>query len=200
MGELFRSFTPELEVRSAAQGGDGRTIVGIAVPFGRRQIIDESLTEVFARGAFNHQIAAAHRVHFAREHMQLGGTLIGKTVELKDDAAGLVGAWRVSRTAMGEETLELVKDGALTDLSIGFQEKQNRRLDDGTIERVTANLREVSVVLEGAYGEGAMVSGVRSQGSCPHGPECPQCIAAATSNLDRAARIIADLQRFRSVS
>lgn len=201
MAEFYRSFTPELEVRAASKGGDGRTIYGIAVPYGRAQVIDDHLTEQFARGAFNHQLNAAHRVYFAREHMQLGGTLIGKTVDLQDDAAGLVGQWRVSRTPMGDETLELVKDGALRDLSIGFEERQNRSLAGGITERVTANLREVSVVLEGAYGEGAVVAGVRSLNPCPHGPQCPQCAAArvvGTPHLDSVrSGVLRDLEALR---
>lgn len=163
----YRSFVPELEVRS---GGDGRTVSGIAVPFNRPQRIDSTLTEQFARGAFNHQIEVArrannsYRVHFARDHVSLGGTPIGKTVLLKDDAAGLYGEWRVSKTVAGDETLELIRDGVYEQLSIGFRERPNgnRRLPGGIIERTKADLREVSIVLEGAYGEGALVSAVRS--------------------------------------
>lgn len=171
-GTLYRSFTPELELRSH---GDGRTIVGIAVPYQRPQLISYGLTEQFARGAFNAQIAASHqrvrgvgmpgnRVPFARDHMALGGTLIGRASLLRDDSAGLYGEWKVSATPAGDETLELVRDGALSNLSIAFREGQNRPLPGGVIERVTAELREVAVVLEGAYGESALVSAVRAAG------------------------------------
>jgi len=159
---VFRSFAPDLEVRSAAQGGDGRTIVGIAVPYERPQRIDRTLVEAFARGAFNHQLRAGHRVPFTREHMSLGGTLIGRTVELRDDAAGLYGEWRVSKTPAGDETLELVRDGVLPHLSIGFREDKNKRGSDGTVIRTRAHLTEVAVTLEGAYGNHAAISGVRS--------------------------------------
>ncbi|HEY0638707.1 MAG TPA: HK97 family phage prohead protease [Pseudonocardiaceae bacterium] len=182
MGELHRSFTPDLEVRS---GGDGRTIVGIAVPYGRPQRIDAGLTEQFARGAFSAQLRAAHRVRFAREHVQLGGSLIGATQLLRDDAAGLYGEWRVSRTALGDETLELVRDGALRELSIGFREGQNRRLAGGVLERVSATLTEVAVVQEGAYGELAAVAAVRSADT--------GCSCGGSSNRDRAAQILAGL-------
>lgn len=163
--ELRRVFVvPELEVRKAAKGGDGRTVEGLAVPYGVQQRIYPWLDEQFARGAFDHQLKAAHRVRFGRDHR----TLIGRAVELRDDAAGLWGAWRVSKTDAGDETLTLVEDGVLTELSVGFRERQNRRLDDGTvpgyehIERVTADLIEVSVVFEGAYGEAASIEGVRA--------------------------------------
>lgn len=157
---LFRSFAPDLEVRS---GGDGRTVYGIAVPWSAATRIDDDLVEQFARGAFNHQLHAPGKVKFAREHVRLGGSLVGAAAFLKDDAAGLYGEWRVSKTPTGDETLELIKDGALDQLSIMFYERQNRRLAGGVTERVKADLREVAVVMEGAYGDLAMAAGVRSQ-------------------------------------
>lgn len=185
---LYRSFAPELEVRS---GGDGRTIEGIAVPYGRPQQIDARLTEQFRSGAFRHQFKAAHRVKLAREHIPLGGTLIGRAVELRDDAAGLFGRWRVSATPVGDETLELVRDGALGDLSIGFRERQNKRLPNGTIERVTADLFEVAVVMEGAFGQLAAVSAVRSAGA---GCACGGCTCnTGGSNLDKARQVLAQI-------
>lgn len=159
MAEFTRSFTPELEVRS---GGDGRTITGIAVPYNRPQRIDSRLTEQFARGAFNQQIRSASRVSLARGHIVLGGILIGKATMLRDDAAGLYVELRASATPTGDETLELVRDGALTDLSVAFQEGQNRQVSGGITERVTARLTEVAVVDEGAYGEAARVLAVRT--------------------------------------
>jgi uncharacterized protein len=188
MSETFlRTFTPELEIRSAAKGGDGRTIEGIAVPYNRPQRIDPTLVEQFARGAFNAQLGAANRVKFAREHPVLGGTIIGRAVELRDDAAGLWGAWRVSATQAGDEALELARDGVLDELSIGFRERQNRRLEDGTIERVKAHLAEVSLVMEGAYGRGATVSAVRAV----HGD--PACTCGAATRAAQAAQILAGL-------
>jgi len=162
-GDRFaRTFSPLLEVRSAAKGGDGRTIEGIAVPFLRRQRIDSTLTEQFAPGAFDHQIRAAHRIAFSRDHMSQGGTLIGRATELRNDALGLWGAFRVSATTAGDETLALVADGALSELSVGFRAQRDHVEPDGTITRVRADLVEVSVVLAGAYGAGATIMAVRS--------------------------------------
>jgi Escherichia/Staphylococcus phage prohead protease len=156
----YRSFAPQLEVRAA---GGGRTVFGIAVPYNAPTRIDERLVEQFARGAFDHQIPYPRSVKFAREHMALGGELIGAATMLRDDPAGLYVEMRVANTPKGDETLELVKDGALDQLSIAFRERQNRRLGGGVVERLKANLREVAVVLEGAYGELATAMGVRSR-------------------------------------
>lgn len=192
---VFRAFTPDLEVRAASKGGDGRTIVGIAVPYNRPTVIDARLTEQFARGAFDHQIrpGAVRPVPFARNHLPLGGTLIGRSTLLRDDPSGLYGEWRVADTAAGNETLELVKMGALDQLSIGFREKQNRRLPGGVIERVTADLKEVAVVLEGAYDDGAAVTSVRRPTDHVPGCQCEACLASYTDRLDMARQVLARL-------
>jgi Escherichia/Staphylococcus phage prohead protease len=156
----IRSFRPDLEVRS---GGDGRTIYGIAVPYNAPTKISENLIEQFCRGAFNHQLNAPQRVKFSREHILLGGTLIGAASVLRDDPAGLYVELRASKTPVGDETLELVRDGALNQLSIMFRELQNRRLAGNITERVKAHLGEVAAVLEGAFGDLASAIGVRSR-------------------------------------
>jgi HK97 family phage prohead protease len=106
--------------------------------------------------------------------MTLGGTLVGKAIEFREDALGLWGAYRVSKTSAGDDLLALVGDEVLSDLSVGFRERENFREANGTITRVRADLREVSVVLEGAYGEGATILAVRSgeqQGQTAWRPE-----------------------------
>ena len=197
MAEFCRTFTPDLEVRSK---GDGRTIVGIAVPWDRPTYIDSTLTEQFRSGAFNEQLGpllpggvlrAANKVFVAREHMVLGGELIGRASLLRNDAAGLYAELRVSRTPKGDETLELVKDGALTDLSIMFREKTNARLPGNITERVTADLIEIAVVLQGAYADQALISAVRAAGS----PYCGPAQAVSTPRLDEARQLLAGLPK-----
>jgi len=208
MTDLIRTFQPDLEVRSAAQGGDGRTIFGIAVPWNAPQRIDDKLIEQFARGAFSHQLRAANRVRTAREHVQLGGSLIGVTTLLRDDAAGQYWEARISKTPLGDETLELVKDGALSHLSVAFRERPggNRRLPGGVVERTRADLMEVAVVMQGAYGDLAMASGVRSldpdagdiddDGLDPFECGSPCC---RTANLEEAKLVLASLPALSSI-
>jgi len=157
-GEFSRSFAAPLEIRSAGQGGDGRTVHGICVPYGQAMRIDHSLVEQFRSGCCDHQMSSAHRIRLREEHTHL----IGGCVELRNDASGLYGAFRVAKTVRGDEVLALIEAGAYTDLSVGFRERQNARMGDGTIERVTVDLREVSVVAQGAYADHAAISGVRS--------------------------------------
>jgi HK97 family phage prohead protease len=161
LGMQYRSFTPDLEVRS---DGDGRVIRGIAVPYGQVQRINQHLTEEFVRGAFSHQLSAIHRVKLYNGHSNQGGALIGHQIEGRDDAAGFYGEWRVSKIPAGDDTLELVRDGTLGELSIGFRSVAdgNRRTADGVIQRTKANLFETAIVPEGAYGDGAVITGLRA--------------------------------------
>lgn len=172
-------------------GGDGRTIFGIAVPYGRpAKIASEGIVEQFVRGAFAKQVrTGVHtRVPFTRGHVDTGGSIIGVTRLLREDPAGLYGEWEIAKTPAGDETLELLRIGALRDLSIGFDEGTNRYTGTGVTERVTSTLKEVAMVPQGAYGEFAMAQGIRAadvvQAYTP---------ALATPNLDEARKLLASL-------
>lgn len=160
--EIRGYVEPDLEILSRAKGGDGRTVVGLAVPFGKTQRIHDGLTERVLTGSADHQLAQPRRMKFSREHLKLGGTLIGRAHEMRNDPAGLWVALRASRTEAGDEAVTLVEDGALDELSIGFRAVRSRRAPDGVIERVRIDVLETALVLEGAYGRGARVTGLRS--------------------------------------
>jgi HK97 family phage prohead protease len=174
---LYRPVAAELEIMRAEQGGsDGRTVFGILVPWNHPMRIDEHLREQFEPGGADHVITAgergrapgglpAYRMHFAREHVRQGGHPIGRTQLLRDDAAGLYGEWRVSATPVGDETIELIKDGVYRELSVGFRSSPQweRRLPDGTVSRTRFDPFEAAVVLRGAYADAAAVAGVRAE-------------------------------------
>ena len=159
-----RSYESDLEVRAAA---GGRTISGIVVPYNIEQRINNSLTEVFLPGAFAAVTRAPNRVklligHDASQLPKGRGTL------LREETRGLYGEFFVSKTAQGDELLELIKDGAVDQFSVGFMALKDNRRANGVVERVKAHLAEVSLVTFGAYGENAMVSGVREQSATPN--------------------------------
>lgn len=158
MSEIqHRSFQINLEHRAS---GDGRTISGIAVPYDIEQRISGQLVEVFRKGAFADVVRAPFRVKLLRGH-DAKAMPLGRATMLKETDQGLYAEMRVSQTRAGDEVLELIKDGALDQLSIGFMPLKNRKRDDGVIERIKAHLAEISLVTFGAYGELATVSGVR---------------------------------------
>jgi HK97 family phage prohead protease len=195
----FRCYTPELEVRST---GDGRTVFGIAVPYNVPMQIDDNLIEEFIPGAFNAQLRAANRVMYSREHVELGGVQIGRLTEMRDDAVGLYVEMRAARTPIGDETLELIREGILPDLSVAFWPGKNelRASSQGQVtRRVSARLDEVASVGKGAYGQFATAHGLRARGGAAGGSAIPQQRSYAgrrietTPNLDSARAVLAAL-------
>lgn len=160
---LHRTHEADLEVRS-----DGRTVHGIAVPFGEPTPIRDrtgEYLEVFAPGAFTKTIAErGHKVKALAQHNRAALPL-GRATVLREDGAGLYVELSLSRTREADEVLALVRDGALDAFSIGFapvQDKERRDPAQGRIvTRTEVALHEVSVVAFPAY-EGAAIAGVRA--------------------------------------
>jgi HK97 family phage prohead protease len=173
-----RNYSVNLELRA---NSDGRTIFGIAVPYNKEQRITSTMVEVFRKGVFSEVIKAPHRVKLLRGHGE--NNVLGRATLLKETDDGLYAEFKISKTREGDEALELVKDGALDQLSVGFMPIKNKKRPDGVMERLKAHLAEVSLVTFGAYGELAAITGMR-EGQ-------PQL----TPRLDEARKILNAIQR-----
>jgi HK97 family phage prohead protease len=159
---LLRSWPAALHVRD---GGDGRTLVGALLPWGvEARVLDRGrlVVESFERGAFAGNDPA--RVPLTARHPTDAQQLpIGCTTELEERADAAWGAWHVSKTALGDEVLELARDGVPLGLSVGFVELPggSRWLGRGRVVRTRAQLDHIAVVRVAAYA-GAGVAGVRA--------------------------------------
>jgi HK97 family phage prohead protease len=151
-----RQYDTTLQVRA---DGDGRTIYGIAVPYDVEQRINANLVEVFRKGVFRDVTRAANRVKLLFQHK--ADAPIGRAVVLEEREDGLYGEFRVSKTEAGDEALELVRDGVLSNLSVGFSPLRDEKRD-GVVNRIKAHLAEVSLVTFGAYGDRAGIVAVRN--------------------------------------
>lgn len=179
--QTFESRTLSADLQYRAEG-DGRTIYGIAVPYDVEMRVTSDTTEVFRQGAFADVVRAPHRVKLLRGHDAKAYPL-GRATLLRETDKGLYAEFKISKTREGDEALELIKDGALDQLSIGFMPLKNRKRPDGVIERIKAHLAEVSLVTFGAYGDFAMVTGTRAEDR------------ASTPRLDAAKEILAKLRK-----
>jgi HK97 family phage prohead protease len=175
-----RQFTTDLHVRD---GGDGRTLHGPILPWGvEARVLDAGrlVTETFQRGALADADPA--RVPLTATHPRDAGTLpIGRTLTIEDRADAAWGEWRVSKTALGDEVLELARDGVPLGLSVGFEEVPGGSRWSADRQRVTrtrATLDHIAVVRVPAYA-GAGVAGVRQ----------------ATAAAERMATLLALLRR-----
>ena len=152
-----RQYDATLELRAE---GDGRTIVGIAVPYDVEQRINPSLVEVFRKGVFRDVTRAANRVKLLFQHKT--DAPIGRALMLEERDGGLYGEFRISKTEAGDEALELIRDGVLSNLSVGFQPLKDEKRG-GVVNRIKAHLAEVSLVTFGAYGDAANIVAVRQE-------------------------------------
>jgi phage head maturation protease len=160
---LIREVVAGLAVRD---DGDGRTLHGPLLPWGvEARVLDRGrmVIEQFERGALAGTDPG--RVPLTATHPRGNQQLpIGVTVELEERADAAWGAWRVSKTAAGDEVLELARDGVPLGLSIGFMEVAGGSRwspDRRRVTRTRALVDHVAVVRTPAY-VGAGVIGVRS--------------------------------------
>jgi len=154
----------ELEVRS---DGEGRTLMGRAVPYGRVATFG-GRRERFAFGAFSRQVRSqqSHRVNMYQSHRRrlAGDFPIGRTVDLEERSDGLWGAWRLVHSAEADAALEVVKDKMVTGLSVGFASPEGGtvRLRDGIEEVRLAHLDHICLTDVPVY-EDAEVLSIRAR-------------------------------------
>ncbi|RYQ66074.1 phage capsid protein [Bifidobacterium pseudolongum subsp. globosum] len=147
-----RVLNTRLELREA-ESGDGLTLTGIAVPFNQRYDLYDDVSETFDPDCD----FGTRTVKVAREH----GELIGRAIELEARDDGLHITARLSDTAAGRETAQLVRDGVYDAFSVGFkpvshtiEQTEGRTL----IHRREVELVEVSVTGIPAYPGAAIES------------------------------------------
>ena len=140
---IKRSF----EIR--ATDSEQRTVEGVAVPFNETIDIGGGWSERFEKGA----VDINADVKLFRDHKEI----IGKVTEMEESENGLLIRAKISDTTLGNETLELVKDGAIRSFSVGFIPVVDEKKEK-TIIRKKVNLKEVSLVAFPAYDNAAVLA------------------------------------------
>jgi HK97 family phage prohead protease len=90
-----------------------RTFSGYAAAFGNV----DSYGDIIERGAF------AKTISEDRKRIKVGynhGKLIGLPTEMREDERGLYIKAKIAKTATGDEILQLMREGVLTEMSIGY--------------------------------------------------------------------------------
>ena len=173
MSELERP-PGRLEYREATQIGvsfQKRTIDLIVMPYEEETVVEHEgrmIREVVARGAFDGIEKRPRRVKVNRDHDV--AKVVGQAVTFHPSRdEGLVAECRISKVRLGDETLELARDGLL-DASRRVPALLNRTTGELMEEWPNADYRRltgvwlghIAMVPEPAY-EGAKVLAVRER-------------------------------------
>jgi HK97 family phage prohead protease len=107
---------------------EGRTFSGYASTFGNVDAVGDTIQ----RGAFAQSISErlpAKQIKVLWQHSDP----IGLPSLMREDERGLYVEGVISKTRLGDEALELMKDGVVDRLSIGFSVKDSEEIESGRL-------------------------------------------------------------------
>jgi len=116
-------------------GTEERTFTGYAAAYGN----EDSDGDIIELGAFADSIKAGRdKIKILWQHKSQEP--IGIPVEMREDSNGLWVKGKISKTARGDEAIELMKDGVVSAMSVGFiindadyDERGRRRIKSGRL-------------------------------------------------------------------
>ena len=161
---MIRFTAPSVSIDAAA--GDGtpsRTITGIAVPYGVPATVSDGTQVVFEQGSLPVE-GKAPRLYMNHDSNQA----IGIVTERVDTPEGMLFSAKISKTAAGDEALQLALDGVLDSVSVGVNPTKSRANDDGSVTVLAADWIELSMVPVPAFA-GAIITDIAA--SIHHKPE-----------------------------
>ena len=161
---MIRFTAPSVSIDAAA--GDGtpsRTITGIAVPYGVAATVSDGTAVTFEQGSLPVE-GKAPRLYMNHDSNQA----IGIVTERVDTAEGMLFSAKISKTAAGDEALQLALDGVLDSVSVGVNPTKTRANEDGSVTVLAADWIELSMVPVPAFA-GAIITDIAA--SIHHEPE-----------------------------
>lgn len=153
------------EFVAADMAVEGRTVDVRLVPFGEvARVADppswEPYDEEWMPGVFDHQVAAANRIHAKYGHSESVLDVVGHGLTLRSESDGYHVSAKIHQTVQGETALELLRDGALPCVSLEARPMRNQRTAAGVVQRVKAHLTGFAFCRQGAFA-GAQVLAIR---------------------------------------
>jgi HK97 family phage prohead protease len=141
-------FTASPVVISAQDGEGRREIMGVAAPYNVEATVSDGTTVKFLPGSLPVDGAAPKLI----QNHDLTQA-IGVVTERTEDENGVYFVARISKTAAGNDALELAKDGVLDAVSVGAEPIDAEFDDNGTLVVASARWVELSLVPIGAFPE-----------------------------------------------
>jgi HK97 family phage prohead protease len=148
---------------AASDGTPTRTITGIAVPYGVAATVSDGTEVIFERGSLPVD-GKAPRLYLNHS----AESAIGIVTARYDDEEGMMFTAKISKTAAGDDALQLALDGVLDSVSVGVNPTKTRANEDGSITVLAADWIELSMVPVPAFA-GAIITDIAA--SIHHEPE-----------------------------
>jgi len=148
---------------AASDGTPTRTITGIAVPYGVAATVADGTEVIFERGSLPVD-GKAPRLYMNHDST----SAIGLVTARYDDEEGMMFTAKISKTAAGDDALQLALDGVLDSVSVGVNPTKTRANKDGSITVLAADWIELSMVPVPAFA-GAVITDIAA--SIHHEPE-----------------------------
>jgi uncharacterized protein len=174
------------EIKESLIDMDARTFEGYASTWDVDQTGD-----IIHSGAFAKSIQEgfpAKRIKILWQHNQP----LGMPLEMREDSNGLYVKGKVSKTALGDEALELMRDGVVDRMSIGFMIPKGKADYD---ENGTRHIREVKLLefspVTFPANEAAVITGVKMINDALHNGAHIEDISSLVKAIDDLKTLIA---------
>ena len=150
------------ELRVVGAESDGKVIHGIAAPYGDWNPVNGAYLEQFTKSSFKRSIDRSGDsipLLVGHDHAEMP---VGKPVNWTHSERGLECDWELANSKQAVELRDLINDGQLNNLSVGFiPDPKSDQIDNSgqvrKVSRVNARLLEVSLVSVGSA-EGAVLT------------------------------------------
>ena len=134
------AYGAPLRIGELKDADDGWEVAGYASTWAR-----DLGNDVVQPGAFKQTLDSGARVRFLYAHD--AASVLGRPLSLKEDATGLHGVFKISKTRLGHDVHTLLQDGSLDSFSIGFLAKDFDYDEKAGVRNLKQiDLLEVSVV------------------------------------------------------
>jgi HK97 family phage prohead protease len=160
---MIKLIASQVSIDAAAGEAGRREITGIAVPYGVAATVADGTSVIFEQGSLPVD-GKAPRLYL--NHM--ASSAIGIVTERVDSPEGMLFTAKISKTAQGDDALQLALDGVLDSVSVGVNPTKYTTAKDGTITVTAADWIELSLVPVPAFA-GAIITDIAA--SIPHEDE-----------------------------
>lgn len=138
-GEKMEYSNP-VQIMELKAEGDDWLVDGYVSTFGNTDLGGD----VVMPGAFKESLRSGPKVRFLLAHDQ--ALVLGVPKKLREDTKGLFGSFKISKTKLGEDTHQLLMDGAIDSFSIGYSADAWKIVDGNIRQLDKLTLYEASLV------------------------------------------------------